>query len=371
MTTGANHLTELSPERVNPQEMAGLLMESEHRGRYWWATQLVEGGTVLDAGCGTGYGTEILAAAAERVVGIDISQEAIDYAHSHYEQSSSEFSVGDLRALPFEEDTFDLVVSFEVIEHIEEQQLVISELHRVLRPKGVLVISSPNRAVYPSGNPHHIHEYLPEEFQQALESEFRHVALYRQSPWLAAAILNDKESQRMGSEAEMALRTIKTRSIEPGAETFTIALASDSELPSPAGLAVMGDPFELGWWEEKLRLVTLDRDRERAQHEHQLAQHEGERLEQGRALLAVEAHLAGARDEIAQLLAAEADLKRWVEQVRRAAERVAQREARALERGKDFENRLRRAERTMDDITGSLSWRITAPLRAVMRLLRR
>lgn len=370
MSTGGEHITELSVERANPEEMAGQLMESEHRGRYWWAAQLAKERKVLDAGCGTGYGTEILTAAgAESVVGIDISHEAIDYARSSFEGALSRFVLGDLRELPFGDDTFDLVVCFEVIEHVEEQQRVIGELHRVLRAGGLLAISSPNRGVYPAGNPHHIHEYQPEELRQAL-GEFDHVRLYRQSPWLTAAVLGDEHSRAVGPDAEIMLRAAKTHSVEPGAETFTIALASEANLPSPVDLAMMGDPFELGWWEKRLGLAVGERDRERAKHEQERAQNEHERLEQGRALLAVEAHLADARNEIAQLLAAEADSKRWVEQIRRVAERTEERAGRATERGDDFENRLRRAERTIDDITGSLSWRLTRPLRAVIRLLR-
>lgn len=367
MPTDGTNITALSVERADPQEMAGQLMESEHRGRYWWAAQLAKGRKVLDAGCGTGYGADILAAAgAASVAGIDIAQEAVDSARKSFEGASTSFLVGDLRELPFDDHMFDLVVCFEVIEHLKEQERVIGELHRVLRAGGVLAISSPNRGVYPAGNPYHIHEYQSAEFEQALAEEFEQVELYRQSPWLAAAVLDDERSGAIGPEGEFMLRVIKNRAIAPGEETFTIALASDAELPAVAGIAMMGDPFEVGWWEERVRRVVDERDDEHAKYEQ-------EHVEQGRALLAVEAHLADARDEIAQLLAAEADLKAWAEQIRRAAERDAaraeERHARAQQRGDDFENRLRRAERTIDDITGSLSWRLTAPLRTVKRLL--
>ncbi len=375
MSTDAKSITEQSVERADPEEMAGSLMESEHRSRYLWAAQLAEGRSVLDAGCGTGYGTEILAAlGAENVVGIDISPEAIEYARSSFEGVSSKFSLGDIYELPFEDDTFELVVCFEVIEHVEEQQRAIGELHRVLRASGVLAISSPNRGVYPPGNPYHIHEYQPDELKQALAGEFSHVRLYRQSPWLTAAVLDDERSQAMGSAAAITLNVIKTRSIEPGAETFTIALASESELPAPADLAVMGDPFEVGWWEERLKLVSGERDRERGERDRERAKFKHEFLEQGRALLAVEAHLVDAHNEIARLQSADSDLRQWVEQIRGAADsaiqRAAERETLARHRGDDFEKRLRRAERTIDDITGSLSWRLSGPLRTVMRLLR-
>ena len=386
MTTDSEHITELSPERASPSEMAGRLMESEHRGRYWWAAQLAEGRAVLDAGCGTGYGAEILVAAgAGSVVGVDISQEAIDSARAAFLGPSSEFSLADLHELPFEDGVFDLAACFEVIEHVEEQQSVIRELHRVLRTAGVLAISSPNRDVYPSGNPHHTHEYVPGELEQALAREFAHVKLYRQSPWLSAAVLDDAASLAVGRDAELSLNVIKTLSVEPGAETFTVALASDAELPSPRGLVVMGASFEVAWWEEQLRRVALERDQERgvydreraahdrarAAYEYEWAEHERRHCELGRALLSAETGLANARNEIAQLLAAEADLKRWADRQKESMHRREQAARDFEQAAQDFENRLRRAERTMDDITSSVSWRITRPLRAIKRVRRR
>ncbi len=351
--------------------MAGRLMESEHRGRYLWAAQLAEGRKVLDAGCGTGYGTEILAVAgAQRAVGVDISQDAIEAACSYSSGSASEFLLGNLHELPFKDDTFDLAVCFEAIEHVEDQHLAIGELRRVLGPTGVLAISSPNRNVYPPGNPHHTHEYVPEEFKRALAGEFTNVRLYRQSPWLGAAVLDDEQSRAIGVEAELMLRVIKISSVEPGDEAFTIALASDGELPAPGAVALMGEPFEVRWWEEQLDEAIGERDREIAEHHREIAEHHREQVEGkrkhnelGSALLAVETDLANAQNEIAQLHAANADVKKW------AAERDEQ--ARRSEHDRlDFENRLRRAELTIHDVTSSMSWRLTGSLRGVKRLLR-
>ncbi|MGA2320243.1 MAG: class I SAM-dependent methyltransferase [Solirubrobacteraceae bacterium] len=382
MSTDDKHITELSVERATPDEMAGRLMESEHRGRYWWAGQLAEGREVLDAGCGTGYGTEILAGAgAQRVVGIDRSHEALEDARSSFSGSAREFSLADLHQLPFEDSTFDLAVCFEVIEHVEDQQQAITELRRVLRPGGLLAISSPNRDVYPPGNPHHTHEFVPEELAQVLTSEFANVKLYRQSAWLAAAILNDEQSRAVGIEAELMLRVVKIGSVEPGDEVFTVALASNGELPEPEALVTMGKPFEVGWWEGQLdgatsernqlrsELVRKDaeRDEERRERDGERAERDEERRERGRALLAVETGLANAQNQIVQLNALETELRKWAtEQMAKQQRLLWQTE----QDRRDFENRLRRAEGTIDDITGSLTWRVTAPLRAVKRRLR-
>jgi 2-polyprenyl-3-methyl-5-hydroxy-6-metoxy-1,4-benzoquinol methylase len=371
MSANSEHITKLSPERADQEQMAGHLMESEHRGRYLWSAQLAEGREVLDAGCGTGYGTEILAAAgAQRAVGVDISQDAIEAARSYSSEDVSEFSLGSLHELPFEDGAFDLAVCFEAIEHVENQQLAIGELRRVLGPTGVLAISSPNRNVYPPGNPHHTHEYVPDELERALADEFTNVRLYRQSSWLGAAVLDDNQSRAIGVEAELMLRVIKIASVEPGDEVFTVALASDAELPTPDALALIGKPFEIRWWEDRLDEAISERDnervertREQAERDREQAERDRERKELGSVLLAVETDLANAQNQIEQLRATDAEVKEWATEQGELA--------RSSEHGRlDFENRLHRAERTIDDITESVSWRITSPLRGLKRLSR-
>ncbi len=352
--------TEVSPERASPGEMAGKLMESQHRGRYLWAAQLVRDREVLDAGSGTGYGTEILAAAGARsVTGIDISQDAVDQARLSSSASGGEFALGDLQELALDDSAFDLVVCFEVIEHVDDPARVISELERVLRPTGVLVLSSPNRDVYPPGNPHHTHELVPSELEHLLDA-FAHVRIYRQSAWLAAAVLDDRRSRAVGVDAREALDVVKVGSVAPGEEEFTIALASNATLPEVEPLVMMGKPFEVRWWEEQVNRAAGERDRERAQREREQAEHTRKRGEHADALLAVETDLAYARDEIARMLSTQDDVKEW------ALEQVQ-----SIEASRDsYLARLAGAELAIADVTGSLSWRITAPLRAVMRLLR-
>ena len=173
--------TEESPERLDTDGQGGRLIVSEHLGRYLWGAQLASGLKVLDAGCGTGYGLRILeAAGASRVVGVDLSTEAVAQASELSESKRIEVLQGDLAELPFSDGEFDLVVCFEVIEHVVEREAILDELMRVLGADGILCISTPNRRVYPPGNPHHVHEYEPEEFEQALAKRFAHVLLHRQ-----------------------------------------------------------------------------------------------------------------------------------------------------------------------------------------------
>ena len=359
-------------------EHRGLII-SEHRGRYLWAAQLAEGLRVLDAGCGTGYGLKLIEeGGASGVVGVDIAEEAVARAAELNDSELVEVLQADVGALPFADDTFDLVVCFETLEHLDEQERAIRELRRVLRPAGLLAISSPNREVYPPGNPYHTHEFVPEELEQALASEFTNVRLYRQSPWLSAAILDDEQSRAADRQPIQAAHVVKLAAVQPGSEVFTVALASAGELPDPEALVVMGDPFEIRWWHEQLDIVIEERDRLLSEREQaigereqllstlrtQASEHEQERQERGRALLAAEARLASANSDIAQLQASRADLERW------ATEQAGEHQE-TLTRSEDFERRLRRAESTMDDITSSLSWRITAPVRWFKQLFRR
>jgi SAM-dependent methyltransferase len=167
-----------SPPRIDPEQAERRLVDSEHLARYLWARQVVLGSDVLDAGCGRGYGSRILAGAgAARVVGVDIDPDAIDRARSAV-RDQTEWLVGDITVLPFAADSFDVVVCFEVIEHLEQQTDALRELHRVLRPEGHLVISSPNRCQYPPGNPHHTHEFTIAEFTRLLQAHFTTVDLY-------------------------------------------------------------------------------------------------------------------------------------------------------------------------------------------------
>jgi SAM-dependent methyltransferase len=220
-----------SVERFVPEDAPGSLIEAEHEARYRWAARAVRGRAVLDAGCGVGYGTAIVAGAgAARAVGIDISAEAIEHAHGRYGHAGG-FVVGDLEGLPFADDTFDAVVCFEAIEHVADPSCVLDEFRRVLRPEGVLLISSPNRGVYPPGNRFHIHEYRPRELEEALARRFANVRLYQQRSHYTSLISDGSKPSRARSEPNPApdVQMLPSRS-EPE-ETYVVAVAGDGALP--------------------------------------------------------------------------------------------------------------------------------------------
>jgi SAM-dependent methyltransferase len=240
------------PERFVPDEMRGELIEAEHLARYWWAARLVEGKRVLDAGCGVGYGSSILAGAgAAEVVGVDISDEVLQ-AVRHTLHPGVRLERADVRKLPFDEDSFDVVVSFELIEHLARPAKALDEFVRVMRSDGLLVLSSPNRDVYPEGNPHHQHEFRHDELRAALSERFEHVELYRQLDWVTSAIFDDDTLARGSGDEVEELTLRKVAAEQPGSELYTLALASHAPLPEPRALAVLGDAAQIRPWLSQL-----------------------------------------------------------------------------------------------------------------------
>ncbi|MBM3764678.1 MAG: methyltransferase domain-containing protein [Acidobacteria bacterium] len=177
---------EFTGERVIPGEV-DVDLWNEHIARYVFASRLARRKRTLDIGCGAGYGSAELAANAAHVTGVDISDEAVAYASEHYQRSNLSFQVAPATALPFDDGSFDLVVAFEVIEHLDDWQLLLAEARRVLASGGQFVVSTPNKAYYAESravsgpNPFHAHEFEFGEFKEALEQHFPHTLLFTEN----------------------------------------------------------------------------------------------------------------------------------------------------------------------------------------------
>ena len=133
-------------ERFIPTEQGRIRLEHYHR--YAMVVDVVANKDVLDVASGEGYGSAFMSNVARSVIGVDISDEAVNHASTAYKKPNLTFRQGSATDLKFEDASFDVVVSFETIEHLAEQAQMLAEIRRVLRPNGVLVISSPNRPVY-------------------------------------------------------------------------------------------------------------------------------------------------------------------------------------------------------------------------------
>lgn len=156
----------------------------EHLHRYAFAQSLVRGLSVLDAACGEGYGSAILAETAAAVTGVDISAESVEHARNRYAAPNLRYEAADCTELPFEDGTFDCVVSYETLEHLEAQDCLLNEFRRVMKPHGFLLISSPDKAVYTdqqqNRNPWHVRELYRPELEALLGAYFPAVQLWGQ-----------------------------------------------------------------------------------------------------------------------------------------------------------------------------------------------
>ena len=176
-------LAEFTGERLIPGQVDADLL-NEHMARYAFAARLTQGKRVLDAGCGAGYGSAELAKKAHWVVGVDVAAEAVDFARANYGGPNLRFAQASADALPFRKGSFDLVVSFEVIEHLRDYREFLREARRVLSPGGQFIVSTPNRLYYTESrgaegkNPYHFHEFELEELRSELAQIFPHVALF-------------------------------------------------------------------------------------------------------------------------------------------------------------------------------------------------
>jgi SAM-dependent methyltransferase len=176
-------LAEFTGERLIPGQVDADLL-NEHMARYAFAARLAQGKRVLDAGCGAGYGAAELAKKAHWVVGADRAAEAVDFAGAHYAAPNLRFEQASCHALPHPDGCFDLVVSFEVIEHLEQYREFLWEARRVLAPGGQFIVSTPNRLYYTESrgaegkNPYHFHEFELEELRSELAAFFPHVAIF-------------------------------------------------------------------------------------------------------------------------------------------------------------------------------------------------
>jgi SAM-dependent methyltransferase len=172
---------EYTGERLVPEKAEGYVFW-EHVYRYRFALQFARGRSVLDIACGEGYGTASLGRVAESVIGVDISESAVDHAKKKY---GIDVRVGSAEAIPVPSQTIEVVVSFETIEHVQNPAAFIRECHRVLVPGGLLVLSTPNRDIYSEQGHHnefHIAEMNESEFRQVLEPQFSRIAWFRQRP---------------------------------------------------------------------------------------------------------------------------------------------------------------------------------------------
>ncbi|MEI2737654.1 MAG: class I SAM-dependent methyltransferase [Chitinophagaceae bacterium] len=217
-------------ERLEP----GVFTETsiEHLHRYAIAMEFAAGKKVLDIACGEGYGSKLLSKIADHVTGVDINADIINDAKEKYQSKNLQFLTGTVEDIPAADGQFDIVVSFETIEHTTGHEKMISEIKRVLKPEGLLIISTPDKKNYSDKtgykNPFHTKELYIEEFSGLLHRYFKNVQLLSQQITLSSVITADKASglkMYTGDYSNIQNDNAENR-------LYSIALASDAVLPS-------------------------------------------------------------------------------------------------------------------------------------------
>lgn len=269
-------------ERFIPTEQGRIRLEHYHR--YAMVLDVVKEKVVLDVACGEGYGSFLMAGVALSVEGVDISEEAIHHASSKYEKPSLRFSLGSAIHLEFPDDSFDVVVSFETIEHLAEQEAMLSEIRRVLRPRGVLVISSPNRPIYSeeSGehNEFHVKELDFEEFDQLLRLYFPSVEYFGQRISMGSVIQplhRSSDTVRVWADDGRELKSNAPNLADP---VYFVAIcgSTDASLPSidmsvlyPEKLDLVKHYVGFAKWAKSLEKIVAERDTQIAERDTQIA----------------------------------------------------------------------------------------------------
>lgn len=235
---------EFTGERFTPECVRE--MAYEHWHRYAWVSRWVAGKRVLDAACGEGYGSAMLAQSAQNVVGVDLSEASINHARQRYPAANLRFERANCLELPLPDASVDIVVSFETLEHLAEHDELLQEFKRVLRPGGFLALSSPDRKTYSDDtgydNPFHVRELYRPEFEELLARHFPAWRLFGQKLAFQSLLWSIQAGQ--GSECltldgdELSAGPLPK--LEP-LYYLALAAADEQALPSAPGLSLYAD----------------------------------------------------------------------------------------------------------------------------------
>lgn len=180
-------LHELEEERVVPWSDGGHY--AWHRARYELALAHARGKRVLDLGSGEGYGAALLAPVASEVIGVDYSPVAVEHAGRSYSAPGLSFKVADATVLPSDLGTFELITAFELIEHLEDDLPFLTGIARLLRPTGLVMLSTPNALIetlvqglgHSDRYEYHVNSLTPRSLRRRLRRFFGDVTLCGQS----------------------------------------------------------------------------------------------------------------------------------------------------------------------------------------------
>lgn len=204
----------------------------EHLHRYAIALSFARGKVVLDIACGEGYGSNLLADIAKSVTAVDIEQHVIERASKKYTAENIQFITGSVQEIPLADSLFDMVVCYETIEHVDQHDKVMRELKRVLKPGGIILISTPDKTQYTDSgvhsNKYHVRELYENQFKNLVTASFNHCQFLIQNSFPSSMIFSETEPA-IQSVFSGGYTRISSRNNIPA--MYRIAIASDSEFP--------------------------------------------------------------------------------------------------------------------------------------------
>lgn len=223
-----------SGDRATITTVAGQL-EIERYHRYLLAREYCRGRDVLDLGAGTGYGTALLSQVAHSATGVDNNADAVAAAQRAFDRPNLHYRQGDARQIPLPDASVDVAICFETLEHLHEQDQCLNEIRRVLRPGGLLIISTPDRDAYSPlttpPNPHHIKELTSREFAELIARHFPHHAMTAQRAIMGSVIIHAGEHAPLWAFERRGDTMIEGNDHFARAP-YLLAFASDGALPA-------------------------------------------------------------------------------------------------------------------------------------------
>jgi GT2 family glycosyltransferase/SAM-dependent methyltransferase/glycosyltransferase involved in cell wall biosynthesis len=321
---GAPRLIDWTGERCVPWA-PDVQVVYEHYHRYLWARELASDRRVVDLGSGEGFGAALLAEAARSVVGIDVDPRTVDHARLNYGGDTLSFEVASATDLGLlEDDAADMVVAFELIEHVADQETVLREIRRVLSPGGLLVISTPDRVAYAemsdTPNPFHERELTAPELRELVAHHFEHLRMFSQRTMTGSRIEGIEREAEPGRHLGLTIERVGDTWEEAAGPSplYLLAVASDGAVPELADDSTLSD-FGIALRREAEREVAEARG-ELAQARAELAEAEAEI----RRRAAAAARLADERRElIAEVSVHSRDAEQRLQELEHARQRLA------------------------------------------------
>jgi len=257
----------------------------EHLHRYALCLDFVIGKSVLDIASGEGYGSALLARVAESVIGVDISSEAVEYSSQEYRNYHNlKFMLGSCNAVPLPDNSVDVVTSFETIEHHDQHEEMMLEIKRVLKPEGILIISSPNRLTYSDepnySNPFHIKELYYNELVSLLGSHFKYTKIYGQRLATGSFVFPLEDTQEKNLKAYKGnLNNLNQQVCSLKSPIYFVAICSDElgRIQTPIDSIYIDESDDLFQGYSQAQLQQIQSELERSQSNLQQIQAELER----------------------------------------------------------------------------------------------